>query len=167
MEFKSYDCAAKAEPGEPTFTLLARDPLAASLVRAWAISARDSGAQPAEKTDEAFACADQMEAWRFANRPYEAPNLTDEQLLKAGPVVGGEGGESWFIDGHHPDQVAIELVKRLERLLAPENFDEIERDIDEASVARTWLLECESNEERAHSVSVGTRNAKPYTVVQL
>ncbi len=30
------DCYHKAEPGEPKFTLLARDPLAANLVAIWA-----------------------------------------------------------------------------------------------------------------------------------
>jgi hypothetical protein len=31
-----YDCIAKAEPDEPMFTLLARDPVAAHLVSIWA-----------------------------------------------------------------------------------------------------------------------------------
>lgn len=35
-QLEMQDCYHKAEPGEPKFTLLARDPLAANLTRLWA-----------------------------------------------------------------------------------------------------------------------------------
>ena len=58
-----FDCYEKAEPDEPVFVLLARDPRAALLVRLWAELALTDG-QPSEKVDEAFNCATNMEAWR-------------------------------------------------------------------------------------------------------
>lgn len=78
------DCYAKAEDDEPMFTLLARDPLAARLVRQWADQrdqrfwcGNEAGAVPmhvdevvshVRKVDEARECADAMDAWREANR---------------------------------------------------------------------------------------------------
>lgn len=58
-----YDCYANAEPDEPMFVLLARDPLAAYLVRIWA-SARAWTRGEDAKTQEARRCADAMDAWR-------------------------------------------------------------------------------------------------------
>jgi hypothetical protein len=70
-----FDCHAKALPDEPHFTLLARDAHAPHLVRQWA-QARgmallqqmrgraDLGGDEARQIQEAFACADAMEAWR-------------------------------------------------------------------------------------------------------
>jgi hypothetical protein len=57
-----YDCYAKAEPDEPMFVLLGRDPLAATLVRAWARRYEGNGQEP-KKIDEARACADALEIW--------------------------------------------------------------------------------------------------------
>lgn len=59
-----YDCYAKAEQDEPLFVLLARDPLAPSLVRHWVelrnVMGLDDGF---EKLREANQCADDMENW--------------------------------------------------------------------------------------------------------
>lgn len=55
-----YDCYAKAAPGEPMFILLARDPLAPTLVRMWA-DARAAKGEPHEVVAEARACADAMD----------------------------------------------------------------------------------------------------------
>ncbi len=55
----TFDCYSKAEPDEPLFTLLARDPLAPQLVRLWSDLTRSK-----EKVNEALACADAMESWR-------------------------------------------------------------------------------------------------------
>lgn len=86
-----FDCHAKAEPDEPLFTLIARDPFAARLVRLWAsLSEKDLAAashqfaclcHEASKADshslahfgkisEAEYCAAAMDAWR-TNRPSE------------------------------------------------------------------------------------------------
>jgi len=59
-----FDCYTRAADDEPMFILLARDPLAESLVRQWA------NHQPLpidDKTAEAFACADAMRDWRIKN----------------------------------------------------------------------------------------------------
>jgi hypothetical protein len=87
-----FDCHAAAEPDEPLFTLLARDPLAPHLVRMWAkarggdllgaledyvalIHAAGSAywqAQDAvhvtQKVREAEDCAAHMDDWREINR---------------------------------------------------------------------------------------------------
>lgn len=55
------DCYSKALPDEPLFTLLARDPQAPALVRAWA-DARYS--KDKDKAEEAYACALAMETFR-------------------------------------------------------------------------------------------------------
>lgn len=99
-----FDCHSKAEPDEPLFTLLARDPLAPGLVAIWA--ALNSGhfsaagaffndlAQRAislpperkEKTDEAFRCAATMELWL---REREAsPGPTDQVRGRLGQGSG-------------------------------------------------------------------------------
>lgn len=69
-----YDCYEKADPDEPMFVLLGRDPQAPFVVRAWAafkrneyLAARDFGSVPSEeqqhKLDEAERCAAAMEQW--------------------------------------------------------------------------------------------------------
>src|SRR6266446_8725134 len=82
----AYDCYANAEPDEPLFVLLARDPLAEYLVAAWAaMRARDVstavrmildgivalGDKPdlpyqSEKSVEAQQCSKAMREWRLA-----------------------------------------------------------------------------------------------------
>lgn len=62
-----YDCYQNAEPDEPMFVLLARDPLAPWLVRIWAWS-RTLMEGPSLKTDEAFRCAQWMRTWREEKR---------------------------------------------------------------------------------------------------
>jgi len=65
----AYDCYEKAEPDEPMFVLLARDPVAPNCVRAWINHVRATGDLSEEKAAEALACADAMEVWRKKNRP--------------------------------------------------------------------------------------------------
>jgi hypothetical protein len=68
-----YDCYAMALPDEVIFVLLARDPCAPALVRAWAYHreyAITSGRRPETDrmmVEEARRCADAMEAWRQQN----------------------------------------------------------------------------------------------------
>lgn len=65
-----YDCYANLEPDEPYFLLAARDPMAPSLIRSWAMIRQqqvEDGIKPAEdfaKVAEARQCAAQMELWR-------------------------------------------------------------------------------------------------------
>ena len=60
-----YDCHAHAQPDEPLFTLLGRDPMAGSLVREWARMRESCGEDPA-KVAEARACAEAMDKWAVA-----------------------------------------------------------------------------------------------------
>lgn len=63
-----YDCYAAAEPDEPMFVLLARDPLAPIVVRLWAMlreREHGQGGDDAAKQREAFALADAMGQWRM------------------------------------------------------------------------------------------------------
>lgn len=91
------DCYAKAEGDEPLFTLLARDPLAADLVRVWAklragafieaavifqslmVTAQRRPqifqSQDAVKASEALTCALSMEVWR--NDPLRNTRVSD------------------------------------------------------------------------------------------
>lgn len=75
-----FDCYANAEPDEPMFVLLARDPVAAEVVRYWSwrrwMLGSDGGKAPrpefiqdeAVQVAEALHCADDMEAWREIHR---------------------------------------------------------------------------------------------------
>ncbi len=56
----AFDCYTRAEPDEPMFVLLGRDPASAILIEAWiALRANDDPA----KLVEAKACADDCYAW--------------------------------------------------------------------------------------------------------
>lgn len=57
-----YDCYAHADPDEPMFVLLGRDPMAGALVQVWAQWRRQSGEDHAKVT-EAERCARAMDAW--------------------------------------------------------------------------------------------------------
>lgn len=61
-----YNGYAKAEPDEPMFVLLARDPDAADLVDEW-VKRQELRGTSRDKLNEALACAQDMRAWR--NRP--------------------------------------------------------------------------------------------------
>ena len=58
----SFDCYANAEPDEPMFILLGRDPMAPSLVEAWA-EYREANGEAMGKVDEAKRCARSMREW--------------------------------------------------------------------------------------------------------
>ena len=74
-----YDCAGNAHPDEPTFTLRAKDPCAAELVRLWVRNRNyhffctptplEGTAAKSEKAKhaEALECAADMERWRERN----------------------------------------------------------------------------------------------------
>lgn len=68
-----YDCYANAEPDEPMFVLLARDPVAPVLVMLWTqirseLSKMSARGDEPEKLEEAEACADAMKAYYRAKR---------------------------------------------------------------------------------------------------
>jgi hypothetical protein len=60
-----FDCYATADPDEPIFVLLGRDPLAGALVRVWASLRREmfADARSDEKAREANAVAETMDSW--------------------------------------------------------------------------------------------------------
>lgn len=58
-----FDCYENAEPDEPMFILLARDPLAPILVDLWA-ELRSHAAGNPSKVGEAHDCAEAMRLWR-------------------------------------------------------------------------------------------------------
>ena len=58
----------KAADDEPMFTLLARDPMAPSLLRMWAAQKWQHG-ERSDKIAEARGIADAMDAWRKEHRP--------------------------------------------------------------------------------------------------
>jgi hypothetical protein len=69
-----FDCYANAEPDEPMFVLLARDPAAPRAILEW-IKVRkgmiETGAKPASDwpmIDEAVQCVSDMQAWRMNRR---------------------------------------------------------------------------------------------------
>jgi hypothetical protein len=66
-----FDCYHNAEPDEPMFVLLARDPLAPMLVELWA-SLRAHLAGNPSKVDEARACAVAMRRWKTAREEPDA-----------------------------------------------------------------------------------------------
>jgi hypothetical protein len=59
-----FDCYHKAEPDEPLFVLLARDPLAPILVELWAMLRAQSAGNPS-KVQEARQCAVAMRQWKL------------------------------------------------------------------------------------------------------
>jgi hypothetical protein len=65
-----FDCYANAQPDEPMFILLARDPLAPLLVDLWAqLRAEGSIEDDSAIVEEAEECAQSMRDWRNENRP--------------------------------------------------------------------------------------------------
>ncbi len=67
-----YDCYANAEPDEPMFVLLARDPIAPILVEIWAqLRAEASQTDDSAMVEEAEDCATAMRDWREKNRAYK------------------------------------------------------------------------------------------------
>jgi hypothetical protein len=68
-----YDCYANAEPDEPMFVLLARDPVAPMVVDLWVQLRRHLQKSPTTADDieqrlEAQGCAEAMRYWRAKNR---------------------------------------------------------------------------------------------------
>jgi len=58
-----WDCYSRAEPDEPMFVLLGRDPTAAAMVVAWACIHAIRKPDELDKTREALTCARDMFLW--------------------------------------------------------------------------------------------------------
>lgn len=58
-----FDCYDKAEPDEPMFVLLGRDPTASLVVAFWVQLRRQLGETDEKMLDEAERCAVSLESW--------------------------------------------------------------------------------------------------------
>jgi hypothetical protein len=65
-----FDGYGKAEPDEPVFTLIGRDPAAPALIREW-VRHHQNAKTDGTQLMEALAVADEMDRWRMerASRP--------------------------------------------------------------------------------------------------
>jgi hypothetical protein len=71
-----FDCYSRAEPDEPVFVLLGRDPVASFVVEYWTMLRECLGKTEREVIDEARSCALEMQRWaRFKGK--------EEQLAHA------------------------------------------------------------------------------------
>ena len=61
-------CYDKAHPDEPIFVLRAQDPMAAAIVRVWAVFAKEAGVRQ-EKIEDALNVATAMDAWPTKKEP--------------------------------------------------------------------------------------------------
>jgi hypothetical protein len=73
-----YDCYHNAEPDEPMFVLLGRDPMAGWLVRTWAWMRKFLGEDP-KIVQEARDCADAMDRW--AQQCGKSPHTVQAWML--------------------------------------------------------------------------------------
>ena len=72
-----FDCYANAEPDEPMFVLLGRDPFAAYLVELWA-DVRALSVGDAEKIAEARSCAQAMRDYPITKKLDRKISVSDE-----------------------------------------------------------------------------------------
>ena len=82
----TFDCLTHAEPDEPYFLLLARDPVAPVLVRLWVELRRaiDKKEEDAAQRAEALDCRNSMLEWMEKNRPHKLDQIrTVENGLRA------------------------------------------------------------------------------------
>lgn len=83
-----FDCYANAEPDEPMFVLLGRDPCAWVAVHVWLKLRRVAGYDEPEVAKEAVECAKKMADWaRTAGKGAAVEQMVDQfsELLK--PVI--------------------------------------------------------------------------------
>lgn len=73
-----FDCYHNAEPDEPMFVLLARDPMAPILVSLWA-DLREHAAGNPSKVFEARTCAIEMAKWRLKKAGAAVSPASQEQ----------------------------------------------------------------------------------------
>lgn len=87
-----FDCYANAEPDEPMFVLLARDPLAPLLVELWAglraVLVQAEG-EPA-KIKEARQCAENMRKWPVTKKLPEKVSIQEDTFWEIVSAVQQE-----------------------------------------------------------------------------
>lgn len=77
-----FDCYSRAEPDEPMFILLGRDPIGAMLVGLWVDVAERLGKDP-EKIAEARNCAYDMQRYAETQHEMQDLNTTAAAFLEA------------------------------------------------------------------------------------
>lgn len=80
-----FDCYSKAEPDEPVFVLLGRDPAAPILINLWA-DIRSRLGEEQEKIEEACACAEACTAWlvlKGKHENFKAAVVTTEEIFQS------------------------------------------------------------------------------------
>src|SRR4029077_7277869 len=80
-----FDCYRAAEPDEPMFVLLARDPMAADLVETWALGRELVEGEDSPKAKEARECAKQMGEWHNKQLQDRIPTPQDMKRTKCIP----------------------------------------------------------------------------------
>ena len=99
-----FDCYEKADPDEPMFVLLGRDPYAARLVEIWA-NTREAHGESLEKIAEARRCMIAMEQWCGEKRDV-LRSVTDldgfQRAYRAGQEAMRAAAEAW-VAVHYPD----------------------------------------------------------------
>jgi hypothetical protein len=73
-----FDCYGKADPDEPMFVLLGRDPVASVVVRVWAELRSTLGKTEAAVLDEALSCADALGRWAYSKGKFEQINAAHD-----------------------------------------------------------------------------------------
>jgi len=141
-----FDCHRNAEPDEPMFVLLGRDPRAADLVRAWARSRRsdiEAGLRPkedGEMVNEAFSCAADMarfsrEVWQPRRRGTPTPDGTQARAADQPEVklVSEEG---------------VRFARDLPLSCCPESRPELQRGVTLGTVGCIFFVRCPNCDHR-------------------
>ena len=85
----SYDCYSKAEPDEPMFVLLGRDPVAAAAVWLWIQIRKEMGTTEEPMLDEARACMRALTKWARSHGKEEQAQAMLHALKKLFERSGG------------------------------------------------------------------------------
>jgi hypothetical protein len=75
----TFDCYAAADPDEPMFVLLGRDPVASVVVRFWRELREAIGDTEKDKLEEATQCANAMRGWAVARGKAKADKVTEAE----------------------------------------------------------------------------------------
>lgn len=84
-----FDCYNKAEPDEPVFVLLGRDPAAGPLVALWADIREKLGTTEPEMLEEARACARALRSWAGSHGKEDQVERVIRMLLEEYTRAGG------------------------------------------------------------------------------
>lgn len=104
-----FDCYAKAQPDEPLFTLLARDPIAPYLVRIWTwLRSGDVGTAMVElQRANQLAEAKQLAACDSPEKLVEALRCADEMERYGDRCAAAEAGDGFNAAGCGPDPITL------------------------------------------------------------